>query len=106
MRFQFEEQSELYGRILRKRIDRFSFVSHNERGLAEYIFCYKKRIPTRKQEPDLFRGANVAEKEDNVLLTYEDINEEVILTTLKADDRFREEHLDIVSQNESFRIDN
>ncbi|MDD5700184.1 MAG: hypothetical protein PHH00_03260 [Candidatus Nanoarchaeia archaeon] len=107
MAFQFNKQSQLYGRRLRQELARYAFVPKNEGGLVEHIFVYRERVPDTGEEPDLFRGAKVipAPAQDELELIYDGLREEVVLMTLAADDRFRKEHPDIVARNEMFMID-
>lgn len=107
MRFRFGKQSGLSGRIIRQEIARFSYVPKNEDKRPEYIFAYHGRIPSSTDEPDLFRDSITVRRDgDNeVELNYQGIEDVVLLLTIDADDTFRKEHPDIVSQNELFAIE-
>jgi hypothetical protein len=107
MKFHFSEQSGLYERVVYQDIDRFSYVQcSSEKKIKEYIFGYKTKVPDENSEPDLYRGARVSrESPDETILSFDGLDEIIILITLAADDRFRVDSADIVSENELFRIE-
>ncbi len=101
MKFQFEEKSKLHGRILRREVSRFSFVPKNESGLREYVLVYNERIPGPEDEPELYAGASFAEVDERtseVFLHYDGLEEEIMLTTLDADNQFRKDNPIVVEQ--------
>ena len=92
--------------MIQKPFERFSFVPVSEEGKREYIFAYRDNIPSKSEEPGLFNRAIIIRQEsDEVELHYANIEEIVLLLTLDADDRFRREHPDLVSQNELFMLE-
>lgn len=106
MKFEFCPKSKLYGREVFGPVDRYSFVPLSETGETEHIFCYKRGIPGKLDEPQLFRGAKIEIRaEDDITLRYRNKLEVVILMSIAADNRFRREHPEIVRQCEFFKID-
>ncbi len=107
MKFQFSEQSKLHGREVRNPIDGFAFVPYSEEGFKEYIFVYENApVPGPKQEPDLYRDAEVTRHaDDEIELKFEGLEVAVMLLSKSADKRFRQEHPELVAANELFVIE-
>ncbi len=105
MKFQFSNQSGLHGREVRTPLVRFAYAPRNEDGLREYILVFEGRIPTADEEPDLYRDATISGEGDELSLRYDRLEEEVMLLTREADNRFRDEHPEIVSANEAFVLE-
>lgn len=106
MKFEFSKQSKLHGRTVNEPMVRYSHVPKNEDNNIEHIFVYDKSIPSPELEPALYDGATVlVEHTEEIQLRYNGLNEVVMLLTRKADNKFREEHSELVAQNEMFRID-
>ena len=106
MNFEFSKKSKLYGRTVFTPVDRFSYVPVSEEGLTEYILAFKDKVPTAKDEPELYQGSEVEDDAgDEVSLRYPGLDEMVVLLTIEADERFRTENPELVAKNEMFRID-
>ncbi|MDP1728651.1 MAG: hypothetical protein Q8L27_00425 [archaeon] len=103
--FQFGPRSKLYGRRILTPFDRLVIASDPEAGQTlEWIFCYKNKVPTRKEEPLLYKGANVEGPSDEKTLSYRGLDEVIMLLTIEADERFRKEHPEVVAKHELFKI--
>ena len=107
MKFQFSEQSKMYGRTVHNPIDGFAFVPFSEEGFREYIFVYDRApVPGPADEPDLYAGAEVKTfNDDEAELRFDALEVAVMLLSRAADERFRQENPELVAQNELFVIE-
>jgi len=95
----------LKNRRIQGEVARFAYVKKNERGREEYVLVFNGHVPGPSEESRLYKDAEIKDRRDEVLLTYPGLNTEVILTTLEADDKFREEHPEEILAYETFRFD-
>ena len=106
MRFEFSPRSRLYGRKVVNAIDRIVLAQDPSAGQKfEYIFCYRNEIPTKEEEPYLYKDAKVEGSDDKKKLSYPNLDEVVMLLTIEADERYRREHPKIIFANELFKIE-
>lgn len=109
MRFNFGGASSLHGRhVLSGELARVSYVPKAEDGFEEYVLAFLQSVPTAAEEPELYADATQVDEQTypgEVHLTYDGLRSKVILLTVEADNRFRNEHPEVVAQNELFTID-
>ncbi len=93
-------------RKIKNDVVRIAYVEKNERGLEEYVLVFENSVPKPLEEPHLYRDAEIEihEKGESIL-TYPELNTQVVLITLKRDEEFREEHPEIIEKIEVFRMD-
>ncbi|MFH0837494.1 MAG: hypothetical protein V1870_05160 [Candidatus Aenigmatarchaeota archaeon] len=94
-----------YGIDIRVPFDRYCHCLDGDREVVGHIFCYREKIPTAEDEPELYNGAKISEEDGAVILRHHGFNEEVWLMTVEADDLYRMEHPEIIAKNEKLRID-
>lgn len=106
MKFRFGGRSRLFNRRVFCDYDRIVYAPLSDDGLEEYILSISDALPNPDQEPDLFRDAEVVKPSQGIVeLKYLDLGVKVVLTTVEADDCYREKHPDIIQRLELFRVD-
>lgn len=106
MKFQFGGKSRLFNRRVFCDYDRIVYAPLSDDGLEEYILSISSALPDSDQEPDLFRDAEVVKPTQGIVeLKYPELGVKVVLTTIEADDGYREKHPDLIQRLELFRVD-
>ena len=83
---------------------RVTYVAEGENGLPEFIFAYPSDLPTTESEPELSAIPHEEEKgPGEIKLRYKLAT--VILISEEADNKFRDEHEDLIDEIETLYIE-